>query len=126
MKFFSKFNPALHIPLIIGGIILALGLAFVFGFFVMLLWNWLMPELFALKQIDYWQAWGLVLLAHILFKSGAHGKHDHDDDKHWSWKNRFRKRIKTAVEAEKASTLKDEGKGQEDKGATPKSRKSKE
>ena len=36
----------------------------------MLLWNWLMPDLFGLKEITYWQGWGLVLLSHLLFKTG--------------------------------------------------------
>lgn len=41
---------------------------------VMLLWNWLMPELFAsARTIDYWQAAGLILLCKILF-SGGHGR----------------------------------------------------
>ncbi len=35
----------------------------------MLLWNWLCPELFGLKEIDYIQAWGLTFLCSILFKS---------------------------------------------------------
>ncbi|HUP04282.1 MAG TPA: hypothetical protein VMU19_09850 [Bryobacteraceae bacterium] len=39
----------------------------VFGFVVMLLWNWLMPALFALPRIGYWQAWGLLLLCKLLF-----------------------------------------------------------
>lgn len=33
------------------------------------LWNWLMPEIFALKAITFWQTWGLVFLSGILFKS---------------------------------------------------------
>ena len=45
-----------------------LGLIFVFGWVVMLLWNWLMPEIFGLGQITYWQGWGLLLLSSILFK----------------------------------------------------------
>ncbi len=32
------------------------------------LWNWLMPELFGLTVVTYWQAWGLSVLAAILFK----------------------------------------------------------
>jgi hypothetical protein len=43
--------------MIFGGIILAVAMAFLFGYFVMLLWNWLMPVLFGLKIITYWQAW---------------------------------------------------------------------
>ncbi len=36
------------------------------GFLLMWLWNWLMPDIFGLPTIGYWQAWGLLLLAHIL------------------------------------------------------------
>ena len=32
------------------------------------LWNWLMPVLFSLTTITFWQAWGLVFLTSILFK----------------------------------------------------------
>ena len=38
-----------------------------FGFVVMGLWNWLMPALFGLKVIGYWQATGLLILSKILF-----------------------------------------------------------
>jgi hypothetical protein len=43
------------------------GLMFLFGWIVMLLWNWLMPEIFGLKSVTYWQAWGLLALSCILF-----------------------------------------------------------
>lgn len=39
----------------------------VFGFVVMRLWNWLMPELFGLHLITYWQSLGVVILSKILF-----------------------------------------------------------
>jgi hypothetical protein len=39
---------------------------------VMLLWNWLIPTIFKLPQIDFWQALGLNLLASILFKSSSY------------------------------------------------------
>ncbi len=39
------------------------------GIITMLLWNWLCPELFGLKEIDFYQAWGLTFLCSILFKS---------------------------------------------------------
>jgi positive regulator of sigma E activity len=79
--------------MILGGIALAAALAFVFGLFVMWLWNWLMPAIFGLGQISYWQAWGLLILSHILFKSGFHHKYAHRDDKHEEWKNRFKSRV---------------------------------
>ena len=62
----------------IGGLALAVLFAFLFGWLVMLLWNWLMPTLFGLKQITYWQGFGLVILAKLLFAGiGGHGGHDH-------------------------------------------------
>ena len=43
-------------------VFLALG-----GLVVMLLWNWLVPELFAGHAVTYWQALGLLALSRILF-----------------------------------------------------------
>ena len=52
--------------LVIGILIIAVML---FGGPLMLLWNWLMPTIFGLSEIGFWQACGLQLLATILFKS---------------------------------------------------------
>ena len=41
--------------------------AAVFSLIVMSLWNWLMPALFGLHAISYWQALGLLILSKILF-----------------------------------------------------------
>jgi hypothetical protein len=38
------------------------------GYPVMLLWNWLMPELFGLSEVTFWQAIGLNILCTILFR----------------------------------------------------------
>jgi hypothetical protein len=58
----------------IGFGILGIGLAFLFGLVVQALWNWLMPEIFGLKQLTYWQAWGLLILSCILLKSWNTGE----------------------------------------------------
>lgn len=50
--------------------------AFLFGYFVMLLWNWLMPMLFELPEINFWMAVGIIILARLIFGS-FHG-HRHD------------------------------------------------
>lgn len=50
--------------------------AAVFGCIVMLLWNWLMPSIFGLPSICFWQAVGLLLLCKILFGSIG-GGHPH-------------------------------------------------
>ncbi len=48
----------LKILIISGMIVLAAGFTFLYGLIVMLLWNWLMPDIFSLPRIDYWHAWG--------------------------------------------------------------------
>jgi hypothetical protein len=40
----------------------------ILGYPVMLLWNWLIPELFELSEITFWQAIGLNILCTILFR----------------------------------------------------------
>ena len=62
---------------IFGGILMAIAISIIFGFFVMLLWNQLMPEIFGLKAITYWQGTGLVLLSRLLFGTSGHYKHGH-------------------------------------------------
>jgi hypothetical protein len=58
---------------IIGILILAVIL---FGYPTMLLWNWLMPTIFNLPYITFWQACGINLLASILFKPTINIKND--------------------------------------------------
>ena len=76
-----NFSPIAIAGMVIGGIVLGVVLAFLFGWVVMLLWNWLMPAIFGLPVISYWQGWGIVLLSQILLKGGwrsagpGHGKH---------------------------------------------------
>jgi len=38
---------------------------------IMWLWNWLMPEIFGLITITFWQALGLSLLSSFLIKSSS-------------------------------------------------------
>jgi len=35
---------------------------------ILLLWNWLMPHIFGLPMINFWEALGINLLAMFLFK----------------------------------------------------------
>jgi len=65
------------------GLLFAALFALVFGFVVKWLWNWLMPALFGLGVITYWQAFGIVLLAKLLFGGfGGHHRNDHDHFPH--------------------------------------------
>jgi len=59
----------------------------VFGFVVMGLWNWLMPAIFGLRRIGYWEAWGLIILSKILF-GGFHGMRREGGD----WRHRMKER----------------------------------
>lgn len=68
------------------------------GFGVMFLWNWLMPTLFGLTTITFWQALGLLILSKILFggwKGGGHHEH------RGRWKRRFKDRWANMSEEER-------------------------
>ena len=68
---------------VILGIIAVIGLAILFGFIIMWLWNWLMPSLFGIAAITYWQAVGIFILAKILFGGcGGGGGKKHSSSKH--------------------------------------------
>jgi hypothetical protein len=56
----------------IGGIFLAALFALLLGIVVQWLWNWLMPDIFGLKQITFWQAVGLLFLSKLLFGGLRH------------------------------------------------------
>ncbi|MCH2234561.1 MAG: hypothetical protein MK078_09935 [Crocinitomicaceae bacterium] len=90
---------------IFGWVVLAIigitALIILFGFVFMWLWNWLMPEIFGLGVITFWQGVGLILIAKILFggmgNSGSSSKKskrkrrkekcDQDDDNFNKWKH---------------------------------------
>ena len=74
----------LFIPLI--------AVAFVaFGFLTMNLWNGLMPMLFHLSEITFWQTIGLMILSRLILGGfGGHGRgHGHHcrRDLHEKWEN---------------------------------------
>jgi hypothetical protein len=73
--------------------------AVVFGFAVMFLWNWLMPVLFGLKLITYWQAVGLIVLSKLLFG----GIHSHGGGRRGrGWKRGMRERFAQMTPEERA------------------------
>ena len=57
-----------------------------FGSAVLYLWNWLMPPIFGLPAITYWQALGLLGLSWLLFGGprGLMGGHGHHGGHHLS------------------------------------------
>ncbi|HEQ78696.1 MAG TPA: hypothetical protein ENN76_00350 [Euryarchaeota archaeon] len=83
------------VMMVLGGVALGVVMAFLLGWVVMLLWNWLMPAIFGLPTIGFWKAWGLVILAHILFKAGRHGPNDDGHfHPHPPWKEKFKEKMK--------------------------------
>src|SRR5215203_5698755 len=79
------------------GIAIGIALVMAFTLFILLgglavqwLWNWLLPDIFGLRQITFWQALGLLALCRILFGSFGRGGHPRDRVKRrrdW-WKRR--------------------------------------
>jgi len=80
----------------IGFAILLLG---VFSLVVFLLWNWLMPAIFGLATITYFQALGLLVLSKIIF-FGFHRScgPSHSFRSREYWKKRFEEEHKSTDE----------------------------
>lgn len=78
-------SPGEIIGMILAGIIFIGGLAILFGFVIMWLWNWLMPMIFGLTTLTFWQAVGVFILAKILLGGcggfGESGKSSSKSDK---------------------------------------------
>jgi len=83
------------IGLAFAGVGFAVLFAFLFGLVVKVLWNWLMPPLFGLGTIGFWQAFGLVLLAKLLFGGFQHVHRSHGD----RWERRFQDHFKKHIGA---------------------------
>ncbi len=70
-QFGMKRRMGLNIGKMIGiGIAVVIGvivLMFVGGAVVQALWNWVVPDVFGLPALDFWQAFALLALARILF-----------------------------------------------------------
>lgn len=52
------------------------------GGLVMWLWNWLMPVIFGLPTLTFWQAVGLVVLCRLLVGNIGFGDHHHHGHDH--------------------------------------------
>jgi len=102
------------------GILAMLVTCAVFAVAVMLLWNALLPQIFALPQIGYLQAVGLLILSRLLFggigddmknhaahRGGMRGGHmfDHDNRLRERWMNMSEEERREFMERER----KDEG-----------------
>ena len=61
---------------ILTAILVIVSVAAILGFPLMWLWNWLMPGIFNLPEITFWQALGLNALSTILIKPTINTKKD--------------------------------------------------
>lgn len=94
-------NTAMKVLKIIGLVILGIAACFLFGYVIMLLWNWLMPDIFGLKTITYWQSFGILILASILFgRFGGGGSSDHKKKDKSQVKEEIRREIRQEIEKE--------------------------
>ena len=73
------------------------------AYVVMMLWNWLMPSLFGLSIIGFWQALGILVLAKLFFGFG-HGSwgyrggyygHSWGHYKHSMWREKMQEKLKS-------------------------------
>jgi hypothetical protein len=64
---------------------------FLFGEAVLHLWNWLIPMLFRLPTITFWQAWGILALSWLLF-GGLRGSGPRSGYRA-SWRRRMQERM---------------------------------
>ena len=94
MKNHSKFKFLLFVPLIPVAI-------FAVGYITMLLWNALLPVIFHLPVITFWQAVGLLILTRLLFGIGHHG-HGH----HRPWSHDFRHKMENMTPEEREQFMK--------------------
>ena len=75
--------------------LLGLAALVLFPYVIMLLWNWLLPVIFHIAEINFWQALGILVLSRILFggfrghfghrHGGWNGHHEHMGP----WRNRW-------------------------------------
>ncbi len=99
-EWWTERGTAVKIVMGIGFGILGIGLLFFFGWIVMILWNWLMPDLFGLPSVTYWKAWGLLLLCSILFKGKPFGSDNGGGRSERKRKKTLRRYIADEVEKE--------------------------
>ena len=73
----------------------------VLGGLVMLLWNWLLPDLIGASEISLLQALGLLLLCKLLF--GSSERNNHRTGKYW--RKRLKRRMEKMSDEERAAFL---------------------
>ena len=76
--------------------------AALFGFITMWLWNGLLPAIFHIPEINFWQALGLLILSRLLF--GGFGGHHNRHAGHWG--NHIRSKWQNMTQEERENFMK--------------------
>lgn len=95
METIARRKHFLMVPLILIAIV-------AFSYLTMVLWNTLLPVIFHLPVITFWQAAGLLVLSRLLF--GGPGHHGYGHHRHWG--NPFRDKWETMTPEEREEFLK--------------------
>ena len=72
----------------------------VLGLVVMLLWNALIPQLFAGPTLTFWQSVGLLALSHILLRGWGRRRYA-NGWRHDRWRHRFEEKLAAMTPEEK-------------------------
>ena len=86
---------------IVKGVLFVLLATAILGVIVLGLWNALIPELFNGPVLSFWQAVGLLLLAHILLRGWGPWRYGHGW-KHERWRRRFEEKLAAMTPEERA------------------------
>ncbi len=91
---------------ILKGVLFVIVATAVLGGIVMGLWNALIPGLFHGPELGFWQAIGLLLLAHILLRGWGPWRYGHGW-RHEHWRRRMEERL-AAMTPEERSRMREE------------------
>jgi hypothetical protein len=66
-KFDEKSMITVFIRTFLSILVMSIGFSILLTYPVMWLWNWLMPAIFGLKTLTFWQTFGLTMLSNMIF-----------------------------------------------------------
>ncbi len=81
-------------------VVFAITMILIFSYAFMLLWNALIPDLFRGPLLTYWQALGLLVLSHFLFRGWSPWHHG-GGWRHRRWKHRLDERMASMTPEER-------------------------
>jgi membrane protein implicated in regulation of membrane protease activity len=84
--------PAWRFRFIMRGIAFMIVAAIVLGLVVMSLWNALIPAIFGGPTLTFWQAVGILILSHLLFRGWSPWRHA-NGWRHDRWRERFEHKL---------------------------------